>query len=67
MREPGRPGGDRSVGEGSEAGQHRKCAREVGGADGCPKQVQKEAWRLEMGFEYRLSLCSRPHLQGELP
>lgn len=30
MREPGRPGGDRSVGEGSEAGQHRKCAREAG-------------------------------------
>lgn len=34
MREPGRPGGDRSVGEGSEAGQHRKCAREAGAGRG---------------------------------
>lgn len=123
MREPGRPGGGRSVGEGGGAGQHRKCARESGGegaeagqhrecaregrgagvgvwvrvggagkhrkcaregggaqrqgstgsvqrrmrgADGCPKQVQKKAWRLEMGFEYRLSLHSSPHLQGKL-
>ena len=31
MREPGRPGGERSVGEGGGAGQHRECARESGG------------------------------------
>ena len=52
------------MGEGAEAGS-------VQGGRGCrwvpPKQVQKKACRLEMGFGYRLCLHSSPHLQGKLP
>ena len=41
MREQGRPGGGRSVGEGAEAGQQRKCARESGGEGAEAGQYRK--------------------------